>query len=185
HNLVEELRRRAERRGRTLRIIEADLASPAELLLPDEPAVVVAPLHVVQSLDPALRAPLLGALREVIAPGTIVAVSVVDESTLLDAGLSAPGQSVPEMREIGGWVYSSEPLWLQASDAELRVRRLRQRVSPSGEMERAVHDDVLHRLSPDRLELEAEEAGYRPGGRVSVRSGPEEADSVLVLLEAA
>lgn len=182
--LIEVLRRRAERRGVSPRIVEADLASPGALGLTDDPSLVLAPLHVVQSLDPAVRPPLLAALREAIAPGAIVAISLVDESTLLGAGVSA-SQILPEMREVEGWVHSSEPLWVQASEGELRVRRLRQRVSPAGAMERAVHDDVLHRLSPDRLALEAEDAGYRSSGTRAVHSGPNEADSVVVLLEAA
>ena len=54
---------------------------------------------------------------------------------------------------------------------------------PTGDMERAVHDDILHRVSPDRLELEAEEAGLRRAGRRQISSGPNEADSAVVLLE--
>ena len=51
-------------------------------------------------------------------------------------------------------------------------------------MERTVHDDVLHRVSPERLELEAEEAGPA-AARAGARSapGPNEADSAVVLLE--
>jgi SAM-dependent methyltransferase len=183
-DLVGELRRRAEPRGVSLQIVESDLASPAELRLPADPALAIGPLHVVQSLDPATRLPLLAALHETLGPSGILAISLVDETTLLAAGASA-GQMAPEIREIEGWVHSSEALWVQASDEGLRIRRLRQRVSPDGELERAVHDDVLHRLSPARLELEAEDAGYRPAGRRTVRSGPDEADSVVVLLEAA
>jgi hypothetical protein len=87
------------------------------------------------------------------------------------------------MRELDGWVYSSEPLWVQVSDEALHVRRLRERVSPDGEMERSVHDDLLYRVSPDRLELEGEEAGLRRAGRRQISSGPDEADSAVVLLE--
>jgi hypothetical protein len=50
-------------------------------------------------------------------------------------------------------------------------------------MERGVHDDILHRVSPDRLELEAEEAGLRRAGRRQISSGPDEADSAVILLE--
>jgi hypothetical protein len=50
-------------------------------------------------------------------------------------------------------------------------------------MERSVHDELLHRVSPDRLELEAEEAGLHRAGRRQISSGPNEADSTVVLLE--
>jgi hypothetical protein len=72
---------------------------------------------------------------------------------------------------------------VQVGDDVLTVRRLRERVSPGGQLERTVHDDVLHRVSPDRLELEAEEAGLRRAGRRQISSGPNEADSTVVLLE--
>jgi SAM-dependent methyltransferase len=182
-DLIRELGRRAERRNVSPGLLEADLAAPAGLRLPNDVALVIAPLHVIQSVDPAQRVPLLAALRAALPSGALLAVSLVDESTLLAAGAAA-SQIMPQMREVEGWVYSSEPLWVQATATELRVRRLRQRVSPEGALDRTVHDDLLHRLSPERLELEGEETGYRPAGRRAIQSGPDEADSVVVLLEA-
>jgi signal transduction histidine kinase len=118
------------------------------------------------------------------ARGGTVAVTVVDESTLLTAGAAAT-QILPDMRELDGWVYSSEPLWVQVGDRALRVRRLRERVSPDGRMQREIHDEVLHRLSADQLETEAKAAGLRPAGRRQIKSGLNEADSTAVLLEIA
>lgn len=181
--LVAELRRRGERLGTPPSLVQADLSSPTGIDLPREPGLAIAPLHVAQTLDGATRTALLRWLLEALSPGASVAITVVDESTLLSAGAAAT-QILPEMREVEGWVYSSEPLWVQATDAELRVRRLRERVSPGGEMKRTVHDELLHRLSPERLRIEAEQAGLRPAGLRSVRSGPNEADSIVVLLEA-
>jgi hypothetical protein len=144
---------------------------------------VIGPLHVIQVLDGASRPALLARLRELIVPGGIVALTVVDESTMLRAGAAAT-QILPDIREIDGWVYSSEPLWVQVGEETLTVRRLRERVSPGGEMERGIHDEVLHRLSPERLRTEAETAGFAAAGVRRVSSGPNEADSTAVLLEA-
>jgi hypothetical protein len=47
-----------------------------------------------------------------------------------------------------------------------------------------VHDELLNRISPDRLKLEAEDAGFSSSGVRAIRSGASEADSVVVLLEA-
>jgi hypothetical protein len=88
------------------------------------------------------------------------------------------------MRELDGWVYSSEPLWVQVGDEALTVRRLRERVSPGGQMERAVHDEILHRIEPEALEREAADAGFLPIGRRAISSGESEADSIVVLLGA-
>jgi hypothetical protein len=139
---------------------------------------------VIQVLDQDARPSLLARLRELMTPGGTVALTLVDESTLLSAG-AASSQILPEMRELEGWVYSSEPLWVQVGDQALTVRRLRESVSPEGAMERAVNDDVLLRVDAGTLEREAEEAGFRPAGRRQISSGENEADSIAVLLEAA
>jgi hypothetical protein len=113
----------------------------------------------------------------------VLAATLVDESSLLDQGI-AQSKILPDIREIGDWVYSSEPLWVQVGEESMKVRRVRERVSPQGEIERMVHDEVLERVSPDQLEEELREAGLHPGGRRTIEAGPNEADSVLVLGEA-
>jgi precorrin-6B methylase 2 len=181
--LTDELERAAARLRTRLSVIRADLNSPGEVRLPESPALVVGPLHVMQVLDTETRRRVLGWLLDVVAPGATLALTVVDEETLLSAGTSAT-QILPDMRELDGWVYSSEPLWVLVSDDTLTVRRIREQVSPEGAMERNVHDELLYRLSPARLEAEAEVTGFVPAGRRTVDSGPREADSVVVLLEA-
>jgi hypothetical protein len=117
------------------------------------------------------------------APGGIVALTLVDESTLLSSG-AASTQILPDMRELDGWVFSSEPLWVQVGDRALTVRRLRESVSPEGHMERDIHDEILHRVDPEALEDEASDAGFIPKERLKISSGENEADSTVVLLEA-
>ena len=182
--LAAELERIAEERGVSLSVVSGDLAAPSELRLPTRPTLAIGPLHVIQVLDQDARPSLLARLRELMTPGGAVALTLVDESTLLSAG-AASSQILPEMRELEGWVYSSEPLWVQVGDQALTVRRLRESVSPEGAMERAVNDDVLLRVDAGTLEREAEEAGFRPAGRRQISSGENEADSIAVLLEAA
>jgi precorrin-6B methylase 2 len=182
-DLAGELERAAERRGVSLSVVVGDLGSPSDLRLPARPALALGPLHVIQVVEHEERRPLLARLRELLSPGGTVALTLVDESTLLSSG-AASTQILPDMRELEGWVYSSEPLWVQVGDRALTVRRLREQVSPEGRMERTVHDEILRRVSPEMLELEAESAGLRPAGRRQISSGPNEADSTLVLLEA-
>ena len=179
--LIAELEASGGEGGGSVSPVKADLASPARLRLHAEPALAIGPLHVIQVLDGATRPALLGRLAELMAPGATIALTVVDETTLLSTGASST-QILPDMRELDGWVYSSEPLWVQVGDQVLTVRRLRERVSPSGQMERTIQDDILHRVSPDRLELEAEEVGLRRAGRRQISSAPNEADSTVVLL---
>jgi SAM-dependent methyltransferase len=183
HELVAELERRAEQAGTPLTVLVADLTAPGGITLPSPPRLAIAPLHVLQELAGSERRALLSALAELLAPGALLAATVVDESTLLSEGL-APDRILPDLREIGDWVYSSEPLWVQVSERAIRVRRLRERVSPDGEMERVVHDDVLKRVSPEQLEEEIRESGLHPAGRRAIEAGANEADSVVVLAEA-
>ncbi|HEX2359469.1 MAG TPA: class I SAM-dependent methyltransferase [Solirubrobacterales bacterium] len=184
HALAEELDRRA--RAEELPV----LVAPADIVALDQAwpqasasiSAAIAPLHIIQQLDPADRPRLLARLAERLPAGTPVAAVLVDESSLLDSGLEA--DQVPDMRDIGGWVYSSEPLWVQVDAGALRIRRLRTRIAPDGEVERTVRDELLHRLRPEALEDEARDAGLAPAGRRAIASGPSEADSIAVLLEA-
>jgi SAM-dependent methyltransferase len=180
--LAAQLDAAAKEGGFSVTVLVADLDAPADLSPPSKPALVIGPLHVIQVLGDDSRVALFRRLAEVMAPGGTIALTIVDESTLLSSGAAAP-QILPDMREIDGWVYSSEPLWVQVGEQALTVRRLRERVSPDGRMERTVQDEILRRVGPDRLELEAEQAGLRPAGRRKISSGSDEADSIVVLVE--
>jgi hypothetical protein len=180
--LLAELERRSEDTPGEITVVPADLGSPLDLRLPVAPNLVIGPLHVIQMLDAGSRGKLLSRLAELGAPHCLIALSLVDESTLLSAGTAAP-QILPDMREVDDWVFSSEPLWVQVSDDALTVRRIRERVSPEGEVDRHVHDELLHRVSPDLLEREAMEVGLGPRERRRITYGPNDADSTVVLLE--
>jgi hypothetical protein len=138
---------------------------------------------VLQLLDASERAAALPALAALLAPQGRLAVALVDEGTLAESGGAGASSPRPDMREVDEWVFSSEPLWVQVLEDRLRMRRLRQRVSPQGDMTRRVHDDVLYRLSPDELEAQASEAGLRAAERERVPSSEHEAGSVIVILE--
>jgi SAM-dependent methyltransferase len=180
--LAAELERRAERERLPVTVLVADLSAPG-LALPASPRLAIAPLHLLQEITGGERRALLAALSDLLSPGALLAATLVDESTLLEQGL-APHKILPDIREVGDWVYSSEPLWVQVGDRSLKVRRLRERVSPDGEMERTVHDELLERVSPERLEEEIRDAGMHPAGRRRIEAGANEADSVAVLAEA-
>jgi SAM-dependent methyltransferase len=181
-DLIRELEELAEERNVEVSVVAGDLGSPAELELPVRPALAIGPLHVIQVLEAPGRPALLRRLRELLAPGGTLALTVVDESTMLSSG-AASTQILPDMRELEGWVFSSEPLWVQVGDRALTVRRLRESVDPDGRMERDIHDEILHRVNAATLEREAEKAGFRPAGRRQISSSESEADSTVVILE--
>jgi SAM-dependent methyltransferase len=180
--LAEELERRA---GELAVVVVAGDVAGTDSFSPEaasaEIRLAIAPLQMIQLLDEEERRRTLAALAGALAPGGRCALALVDESTLLEQGVTAAVR--PDMREVDGWVYYSEPLWVQVFDETLRMRRLRERVSPTGDQLRRVHDDVLYRLPPERLESEARVAGLHPVERRSVSAGDHEAGSVVVVLE--
>lgn len=179
-DLLAELGRRARAEGLAIETLAADAADLE--LAGVRIAAALAPLHLIQQIDPARRPGLLSGLASVCESGSAIGLTLVDEESLFEGGIE--GGSVPDMVEIDGWVYSSEPLWVQVGDETITVRRLRQRVAPGGEIERSVKDEVLHRLDSAALADEAEAAGLSPRERRTIRSGPAEADSIAVILEA-
>lgn len=190
-DLIDELRRRAAAADVLVAPLAVDVTLPESLVRavtdaggPSLPGLVIAPLHAIQQIDPEARPRVLESIARMLRPGGVFAAVIVDESSLREGdGMPDPDDPLPDMREIDGCVYSSEPLWVQVGEREMRIRRLRQRVSPDGDIERSVHDEHLHRLEPDALEREARAAGLSPAGRRPIASGPAEADSIAVLLE--
>jgi len=182
--LASELERRASRLDLPITVWEADVRNLGRLDLGVSPDLAIAPLHLVQQLEPDDRPSLLDAVAELLGDEGLLAVTLVDEASFLDEGVAGPAAEAahPDMRDADGWVYSSEPLWVQVAEATLTVRRLRQVVSPEGDITRRVEDELLHRLLPERFEQEAAAAGFDPVERRPIGSGPREADSVAVVV---
>ena len=76
------------------------------------------------------------------------------------------------MREVDGWVYSSLPLEAAVGAGEIVIRRLRQTVSPAGELtEEPERGHASAPSPPTQLEAEAAEAGL-VAARAPPRSPP-------------
>jgi predicted O-methyltransferase YrrM len=187
--LVAELRRRAGEAGVLIAAQAVDVTEPgraAEVVAkaggPSPAGLAIAPLHLIQQVEPASRPNVIENAASMLREGSLFAAVVVDESSFLYEDDPDLEPRPPDMREVGGWVYASEPLWLQVDEEQIRVRRLRKRVAPDGEIERSVHDELLHRIAPDQLEEEARRAGLVPAGRRTITSDSGEADSIAVLL---
>jgi SAM-dependent methyltransferase len=180
--LAAALEDRAGQQGLGIRVITADVRDLARISLEPSPALALAPLHLIQQIDPEHRPALLRALSSTLTDGGRFAATVVDEASFLTEGVSDGPQAKPDMREVDRWVYSSEPLWVQVDEQTLTVRRLRQIVAPDGELTRRVEDELLHRISPEKLELDAEQAGFEPLERRPIVSGPREANSIAVVV---
>jgi SAM-dependent methyltransferase len=150
-------------------------------------ALVLAPmqfLHLFMSEEDRIAC--LSCIAAHLRPGGWAALAIADE--LLEAESRTPGTPppdvpVPDAREVNGWVYSSLPLGTVIDGERIVVRRLRQIVSPAGELSEELNEVELRSLSPSSLESEAASAGLQPAGRRAIEPTGDHYGSTVVLLE--
>ena len=129
------------------------------------------------------RAARLGCLRGIaahLAPGGMAALALVGE--LVEVADAGP--PLPDVHETDGWVYSSLPLPTAFSEGRVEVRRLRQVVSPEGELSEVVSQVPLFPVAPETVEGEARECGLRLSDCFEVPPTPDHVGSTVILLEA-
>ena len=90
---------------------------------------------------------------------------------------------LPDVREIGGWMYSSLPVDFATENGRLDLRRVRQTVSPDGDLSESDHIDSIWLLGAAELEAEAELAGMRAANRILVPSADGYIGSTVVVTE--
>jgi SAM-dependent methyltransferase len=151
--------------------------------LGDEFGLILAPMQLVQLfVGAAERIDCLRCVVEHLRPGGKAALAIA-EKVLAGSNVDLEG-ALPDTREVDRWVYSSLPLDLTIDSGTIVVRRLRQTVSPAGELSDEVDTIELRVLSADTLEREASEAGLKPAGRRQIPATDAHIGSTVVLLEA-
>lgn len=185
----------------------AEVADARDLELGRELGLALAPMQLVQLFaSRSERLACLSCVASHLRPGGRVAVAIVedviggtnvpvgDSVAATGGGVPAPRREpgaygvagaavVPDAREADGWVYSSLPLETLVGDGEIVVRRLRQTVSPAGELSDEVDEVRLRVLDAAELEGEAKAAGLRPAGRRAIPTTDAHVGSTVVLLE--
>jgi SAM-dependent methyltransferase len=168
----------AERAGQLP--VETETGDARRLELPGDFELVLAPMQLVQLFDDAEQRILcLRSVGSHLSPGGLAAFAIVE-------AMPAPVDSaspLPDTREVDGWVYSSLPVDAQVDDGSIRVRRLRQTVSPSGELAEDLYEVCLRRLDAAALEGEARRVGLRPLDRRAIPPTDDHVGSTVVLLE--
>ncbi|HEX6666569.1 MAG TPA: class I SAM-dependent methyltransferase [Solirubrobacterales bacterium] len=162
--------------------VEAIAADARDFALDEPVALVLAPMQFLQLLgDSEERLACLRCIAACLRPGGVVAVALVEEMPEPDG--SAP--PLPDVREVDGWVYSSLPTEAALAAGEIRLRRLRQTVSPGGELSEEPNEIRLRTFPADRLEAEAAKAGFSAGRRRSIALTDAHVGSVVSILEGA
>jgi SAM-dependent methyltransferase len=153
-------------------------------------ALGIAPMQVIQLLHGRDgRRAALSAVRRHLEPGGLFAVALADPFEGLPASEALP--PLPDVRERDGWVWSSMPVAVReaegdgAGERRAVVERLRQAVSPSGELFEALATVHLDLFPPEQLEHDASRAGFRVLERERVPETESYVSSVVVMLEAA
>jgi SAM-dependent methyltransferase len=160
----------------------AELGDARDFDLDRQFALVLAPMQLLQLFDGTeQRRRCLRCVAAHLAPGGLAAFAIV-ESMPEPVDAASP---LPDTREVDGWVYSSLPVDAQVGADSIRVRRLRQTVSPRGELEEELHEIGLLSLDSATLEDEAREAGLRPAGRRPIPPTDAHVGSTVVLLRRA
>ena len=178
--LVRTLAARARERG--LRV-HAEVADARTLALGARFALAIAPMQVVQLLGGEDgRAALLASAALHLRRGALLAVALADPFE------GIPGDEVlpplPDVREEDGWIYSSMPVAVRDEDAATAIDRLRQTVSPDGELSEAMFTIRLDRVDAADFEDEARRAGFRVLPRRAVAATEDYVGSAVVMLEA-
>jgi SAM-dependent methyltransferase len=160
---------------------DAELGDAREFQLEGEFVLVLAPMQLIQLFANAEeRVECLRYVARHLRPDGLAAVAIVEA---IPPASGEAGPPIPDAREIDGWVYSSLPIGLGVGADAIVLRRLRQTVSPDGELRDEVDEIRLQRLSAEMLEREAVEAGLEPTGRREIPATEAHVGSTVVLLE--
>ena len=184
--LLDELAGRAADRGLEIATVPGDARrlDAVDGLAADFGAVL-APMQLVHVVGgPGGRAPLLKGAASRLRPGGVFAAAIL-AADAFEVASHSDLPVLPDVREVDGWVYSSQPLGIAAAQGGIELHRLRQTVSPAGELSDERHAIRLDGLSADGLEAEATAAGLRPQQRIEVAPTDDHVGSTICVLEAA
>lgn len=160
----------------------AAIADARDFELETEFDLVLAPMQLLQLFaDSEERIRCLRCVAAHLSADGVAAFAIVE--SMPEPVDTAP--PLPDTREVDGWVYSSLPIETTVDAGALRVRRLRQTVSPAGELSEEVDEVLLQALDASTLEGEAELAGLAPAGRRLIPPTDDHVGSTVVLLEKA
>jgi SAM-dependent methyltransferase len=180
--LVEALRAGAREVGLA---VQAEVGDIRALALGRRFPLAIAPMQVVQLLGGREeRRRGLESVRGHLRPGGLLAAALANPFEGLPAAQAAP--PMPDMREQDGWVWSSTPVALREEDqGRVAIDRLRQAVSPTGELAESMATIVLDAVPPAELEADGEAVGLRVRPAERVPETESYVASTVVLLEAA
>ncbi len=161
--------------------VETVVADAREFSLEQRFGLIIVPMQTIQLLGGTDgRRRFLGRARRHLAEHGVVAIAISEQLELYETdGLDGP---LPDIRELGGIVYSSQPTAVRADARGFVLERRRETVDGQGR--RTVEQDVIRidPLSAAELEREAEAVQLQPAGRIEIPPTADHVGSVVVIL---
>ncbi len=180
--LIAELERRAAARDLDLEAIAGDARDRELLAGAGERLLVLAPMQLVHLLGGVEgRRRMLAAVKATLAPGGTFAAALLEARPAPAVAGDPP--LLPDVLELDGWVHSSQPLEVALVADRLEVRRLRQLVSPAGELTERVDVVGLDPVTPAEFEAEAKAAGFASRERLRIPATADHVGSAVCVLE--
>ncbi|HEY2161273.1 MAG TPA: class I SAM-dependent methyltransferase [Solirubrobacteraceae bacterium] len=177
--LASELSKRAS--GLEVKTVVADAR---DFELDTRFGLIIVPMQTIQLLGGQdARAQFLASARRHLAPDAVLAIAISEELELYEAE-PGHGSPLPDIRELDGVLYSSQPTAVREDRDGFVLERCRETVDGDGR--RTVERDVVRidPLSADQLETEAAGARLSPAGRIVIPPTPDHVGSVVVMLRA-
>lgn len=177
HELIFEL---ADRAGALP--VQPICANALDFELNEPMALALAPMQFLQLMrSPESRLRCLRRICAALQPGGLLAAAILGSPPTVPADALPP---LPDVREVDGWVYSSQPIVFGGLiGGQLILRRLRQIVAPDGALSEENDEVRLLMVEAEELEAEAETAGLVPAGRRVIPETEVHVGSTVVLLE--
>lgn len=159
--------------------VETVHADAREFALERPVALALAPMQTLQLLEgPEDRVACLRRVAAALAPGGRFAAAILEEMPPPDD--SPP--PLPDVREVDGWVYSSLAVEAAVGPDEIVIHRLRQTVSPTGELDEEPNRVRIETFSAAQLEQEAVTVGLAPVERRRIEPTDIHVGSTVVVL---
>jgi SAM-dependent methyltransferase len=179
--LIDALERRARERG--LRVPGTSADARTFDLGGATFALAIAPMQVIQLMgSAAARAAMLERVLVHLRPGGVFAAAIADPFEGEPAEMVGP--PLPDGREQDGWIFQSQPIAVRAVPGGSEIDRIRQAVSPTGELSESFNTIKLDDLAAEELESDGRAAGFHVLARHSVPPIADYVGSAVVMLEA-
>lgn len=147
--------------------------------------LILMPMQVLQLFtDAGERRQVLETAREHLVPGGLIAAAIIEGVPLEGQVGTEYEPALPDVAEVDGWVYSSLPLEVASDGDRMVVTRLRQSVSPAGDLSEHVDRTSLARLTSAQVADETGEAGLEIVGRCLVEDSSDHVGSTVILMGA-